>query len=235
MYQCLLQKQKLLPKQWTCLSRVAKDAVINIASGPSIETAEGLHRLKALTHWNWEQLGRWLTKCVTVDIEVRKAKEDEPTGPLARAASAPAAMTTVVDLSTTEVDLSVSDDEDARRNERRAASALRTMESINDSDSDAESAASEKTQPYDAASGIHVLNAKEQRDELRGAEKIITTTMNLVKSLKAKKDIIIRKYFNGQKMRKHKTKRRERQFWWAAGELISFGWSAVMVIGGVRR
>ena len=65
-------KLKLLPPQWKSLSSVAKDAVIALALSPEGETPNGLHKVKALTHWNWDQVGRWLTKCVTVELEVRK-------------------------------------------------------------------------------------------------------------------------------------------------------------------
>ena len=79
-YQRLLLKQGLLPEQWTSLAPVARDAVVTLASGPAIETPEGLYRVKALTHWNWEQLGRWLIKCVTVEIELRRAQDVQNTG-----------------------------------------------------------------------------------------------------------------------------------------------------------
>ena len=94
-YERLLLKRDLLPEQWKCLSSVARSAVVSLASGPAIETPAGLHKIKALTHWNWDQVQRWLIKCVTVDVEVRRAEEAQSSdvGPPSDPATAATALT----------------------------------------------------------------------------------------------------------------------------------------------
>jgi hypothetical protein len=94
-YERLLLKRDLLPEQWKCLSSVARSAVVTLASGPAIETPAGLHKIKALTHWNWDQVQRWLIKCVTVDVEVRRAEEAQSSdvGPPSDPATAATALT----------------------------------------------------------------------------------------------------------------------------------------------